>query len=210
MLDGSEPAAGSVSPKLPITSPRAIGGSHSCFCSSLPHRWIEPIASEPCTETNVRMPESPASSSSAARPYSTALRPGHPYPSRFMPSTPELAEGGRELGREIRPVEPVGDVRADLCVDERAHAVTYRSLGVAQQRVDREDIGCLTQRLDVVRVPGVHGDLLVDPILPGVRPVRRRCRDQHIRRARGDLSEHRFVSLQDEHGMRDAPDAARR
>ena len=43
---------------------------------SLPQRWMDPIASEPCTDTNVRMPESPASSSSAARPYSTALRPG--------------------------------------------------------------------------------------------------------------------------------------
>ena len=78
MLDGSDPAVGSVSAKLPIASPAARRGSHSCFCSSLPQRWIEPIASDPCTETKVRMPESPASSSSAARPYSTALRPGHP------------------------------------------------------------------------------------------------------------------------------------
>ena len=69
---------GSVSAKLPISSPAAIRGSHSCFCSSEPHLWMAVMASEPCTETNVRIPESPASSSIAARPYSTAERPGQP------------------------------------------------------------------------------------------------------------------------------------
>ena len=132
---------------MPITSPRAIRGSHSCFCSSLPQRWIEPIASEPCTDTNVRMPESPASSSRAASPYSTALRPGHPYPSRFMPSTPELAEVGRELGRE----DCARSNQSAMCgrmrvVDERAHAIAHRALVVAQQRVDAEDVGCRAQR----------------------------------------------------------------
>ena len=76
--DGSEPAVGSVSAKQPISSPAAIRGSHSCFCSSEPHLWMAVMASEPCTETNVRIPESPASSSMAARPYSTAERPGQP------------------------------------------------------------------------------------------------------------------------------------
>src|SRR5690606_8257055 len=33
---GSEPESGSVKPKQPITSPAAIRGSHSCFCSSEP------------------------------------------------------------------------------------------------------------------------------------------------------------------------------
>ena len=33
---GSLPASGSVSPKHPIASPRAMRGSHSSFCSSLP------------------------------------------------------------------------------------------------------------------------------------------------------------------------------
>ena len=65
---GSEPASGSVRPKQPIASPAAIRGSHSCFCSSEPHFQIANIASEPCTETSERMPESPASSSMQARP----------------------------------------------------------------------------------------------------------------------------------------------
>ena len=78
MLAGSLPAVGSVSPKQPISSPAAMPGSHRCFCSSEPNLTIALIASEPCTETKVRMPESPASSSIAARPYSTAERPAHP------------------------------------------------------------------------------------------------------------------------------------
>ena len=65
---GSEPWSASVSPKQPIASPAAIRGSHSCFCSSLPQRWIANIASDPCTLTKERMPESLASSSRQARP----------------------------------------------------------------------------------------------------------------------------------------------
>ena len=65
---GSEPASGSVSPKQPSASPAAIRGSHSCFCSSEPQRQIAYIASEPWTETRLRMPLSPASSSMQASP----------------------------------------------------------------------------------------------------------------------------------------------
>ena len=43
-------------------------GSHSCFCSSVPQRQIANIASEPCTDTIERMPESQASSSRQASP----------------------------------------------------------------------------------------------------------------------------------------------
>ena len=78
MLAGSLPASGSVSPKQPISSPAAIPGSHRCFWDSEPHFAIALIASDPWTLTNVRIPESPASSSIAASPYSTALRPAHP------------------------------------------------------------------------------------------------------------------------------------
>ncbi len=75
---GSEPWSGSVSPKQPMTSPAAIRGSHCCFCSSLPNRCTAYMASEPCTETSERMPESAASSSRQASPYCTALAPAHP------------------------------------------------------------------------------------------------------------------------------------
>ena len=34
--DGSDPASGSVRPKLAMISPAAMPGSHFCFCSSVP------------------------------------------------------------------------------------------------------------------------------------------------------------------------------
>ena len=68
MPAGSEPWSGSVRPKQPMASPVAMRGSHSVLCSSVPHCQIANIASEPCTETSERMPESEASSSRQARP----------------------------------------------------------------------------------------------------------------------------------------------
>jgi hypothetical protein len=63
-----EPKSGSVRPKHPIASPAAIRGSHSFFCSSLPYFQIAYIASEPCTLTSDRSPESAASISRQASP----------------------------------------------------------------------------------------------------------------------------------------------
>ena len=65
---GSLPTSGSVRPKQPMTSPEAMRGSHSCFCSSEPNFQIGNIASEPCTDTALRNPLSPASISRHARP----------------------------------------------------------------------------------------------------------------------------------------------
>ena len=73
---GSEPASGSVRPKQPIASPVAIRGSHCCFCSSLPYLWIAYIASEPCTLTSERRPESTASISVQASAYWLGSAPG--------------------------------------------------------------------------------------------------------------------------------------
>ena len=68
MSDGLDPKSGSVRPKQPMASPAASRGSHSCFCSSDPHRQIEYIDSDPWTDTKLRSPESTASSSMQARP----------------------------------------------------------------------------------------------------------------------------------------------
>ena len=68
MLDGSLPWSGSVSPKQPIASPAAIRGSHSFFWSSEPYFQIGNIASEPCTDTRLRRPESAASISRQVTP----------------------------------------------------------------------------------------------------------------------------------------------
>jgi hypothetical protein len=65
---GSDPKSGSVSPKQPIASPLASRGSHSRFCSCEPHFQMENMDSEPWTDTKLRSPLSPASSSMQARP----------------------------------------------------------------------------------------------------------------------------------------------
>src|SRR3990170_1088537 len=99
MLPWSLPASASVSPKHPITSPVAIGGSQRCFCSSEPYFQIGNMASDPWTETKLLAPLSPASSSRQARPYSTALVPAHPYPSRCIPNNPRAPSSlARSLG----------------------------------------------------------------------------------------------------------------
>ncbi len=127
-------------PKQPITSPVAIRGSHSCFCASEPCFAIAVIAREPCTETKVRRPESPASSSAAARPYSTAERPAQPYPCRCMPQQPQLAELGHELDWKHGILIPAGDVRANGLIHESADTGAERLLVVGQERVDVEQV----------------------------------------------------------------------
>ena len=68
MAPGSEPASGSVRPKQPMSSPLAILGRYFFFCSSEPNRKMEFMASELCTDTKLRTPESPRSSSCMMRP----------------------------------------------------------------------------------------------------------------------------------------------
>src|SRR5437763_1099454 len=53
-LAASEPVSGSVSPKHPRISPLQSLGSHSCFWSSVPQRWIEEHTRLVWTETTVR------------------------------------------------------------------------------------------------------------------------------------------------------------
>ncbi len=71
----TEPPCGSVRPKQPMASPPAIAGSQRCFCSSEPYAWIGNMTRLDCTETKLRRPESPRSSSWQIRPYETLLRP---------------------------------------------------------------------------------------------------------------------------------------
>ncbi|SHS67872.1 Uncharacterised protein [Mycobacteroides abscessus subsp. abscessus] len=55
------------------------------------------IANDPCTLTNERIPESPASSSMQASPYAREDVPEHPYPCRCIPSTPILPSSSASL-----------------------------------------------------------------------------------------------------------------
>src|SRR4051794_19087145 len=68
MPPGLEPKSGSVRPKQPIASPEASGGIQRSFCSWEPKAEIGYMTSELCTETKLRNPESPRSSSCMIRP----------------------------------------------------------------------------------------------------------------------------------------------
>ncbi|GHJ57576.1 hypothetical protein NOK12_00950 [Nocardioides sp. OK12] len=80
-IEMAEPTSGSVRPKAPISSIRAIAGSQRSRCSSEPHRWIEPIASPPWTPMKVPMEGSMRLSSIATMPSTSAPRAGQPGPS---------------------------------------------------------------------------------------------------------------------------------
>ena len=116
-------------PKQPIASPAAIRGSHCCFCSSRAEaRGSANIASEPCTETSERMPESPASSSQAGDAVDRGRGAGAAVALQVHAEQAEVAELLGELAGGQRAVdEPVRDVRADVLVDHRGDG----GLGVA-------------------------------------------------------------------------------
>src|SRR5580658_2831455 len=65
---GFDPNCGSVNPKHPIALPCASNGSHLSFCASLPYAQIGYITSALCTDTKLRSPESPRSSSCVTKP----------------------------------------------------------------------------------------------------------------------------------------------
>ena len=79
MLAGSLPAVGFGEPEAADQLARGHAGQPLLLLllGAVLVRWRSSPAS-PARETKVRRPESPASSSSAARPYSTALRPAQP------------------------------------------------------------------------------------------------------------------------------------
>src|SRR5260221_3029380 len=73
--DAPEPTSGSVRPKQPIFSQRAIGGSHFCFCSSDPPKYMEPIVRPLWTPKKVAIEESKRDISIATKPKSSSLPP---------------------------------------------------------------------------------------------------------------------------------------
>ena len=141
MFAGSEPWSGSVSPKQPISSPAAMPGSHCCFCSSLPYFQIAYMASEPCTLTSDRTPESAASSSMQARPYCDGGRAGAAVTGQVHAEQAELAElEGQLADRDLAAFVPVGHERPDLVVGDPAGQLADVLLLVAEQDVQVEQI----------------------------------------------------------------------
>ena len=98
------------------------------------------MASDPCTLTKVRSPESPASSSSAARPYSTALRPAQPYPDRCEPSRPSLPISVTSSAGNTAFSYQSLMLRPDALADEPPHGVAPGEFLVRQQGVEAEII----------------------------------------------------------------------
>src|SRR5260370_33653787 len=84
--DVPDPTKGSVSPKEPIFSSLDIGGSHFFFCSSEPHKKIEPITRPLWTPKHVAQDQSTHAISIATKPARSVLPPAHPYPSYPRPA----------------------------------------------------------------------------------------------------------------------------
>ena len=76
-----EPTSGSVKPKQPIFSQRAIGGSHFCFCSSDPSR-VDRAHGQAVVDAEERRDRGvDARQLHRDQPNSFWLPPAHPYPS---------------------------------------------------------------------------------------------------------------------------------
>src|SRR5260370_18302288 len=102
--DVPDPTKGSVSPKEPIFSSLDIGGSHFFFCSSEPHKKIEPIARPLWTPKNVPQDQSTHAISIATKPARSVLPPQNAYPSYRMPAIfNSRIPGIRSNGKESSP-----------------------------------------------------------------------------------------------------------
>ena len=133
---GFDPWSGSVSPKQPSTSPVAIAGSHRCFCSSVPHRAIDPATRPRCTDMIERTLASPRLSSSMKRQYVSGSAPPPPYSSGMVMPTkpvcfrPSSASCGKRSSRSLRRASGVDDRGHPL-----AHRQLHRPLLVAESEV---------------------------------------------------------------------------
>ena len=128
-------------PKQPITSPGASRGSHRSFCSSEPHRQIANIASEPCTETALRMLRVAGLELEAGQAVRDGARARQAVAVEVHPEQAELRElaGSPRAGR--MPCSNQSPTSATtLLAHELPHRVADRALLVVEQRVDREEV----------------------------------------------------------------------
>jgi hypothetical protein len=137
--DGSEPESGSVRPKHPITSPEAIRGSHSCFCSSEPNFQIGNIASDPCTDTNAD-PRVARLQFEAGEAVGGAGGPGTAVSLQVHPQQAHVPHRLGHLDREDALFPPLAHVGDDLLADEVAHCVTQQALLLVEEGVGVEEV----------------------------------------------------------------------
>src|SRR5690606_34834632 len=74
----ADPTSGSVKPNAPIIFNCCICGSHSCFCSSEPHIYIDPMAKPLCTPKKVAIEGSMRPNSAAIIPSIKEVPPAQP------------------------------------------------------------------------------------------------------------------------------------
>ena len=136
-----EPTSGSVRPKAPISSIRAIAGSQRSRCSSEPHRWIDPIASPPCTPMNVCIDGSTRAISIATMPSSRLLRAGQPGPSYCRPAMPSSARPGtRSCGNSARVQKPLITGSTWASMNSRTRSSELAVL-VVEEQLEAEEVG---------------------------------------------------------------------
>ena len=136
MLEGSLPESGSVRPKQPMTSPAAMRGSHSCFCSSDPNFQIGNMASEPCTDTKLRAPGVAGLELEAGQAVGHGAGAGAAVALEVHAQQPEGAHLLGQLDREGAVLEPLGHVGEDAVAHELANGVAQQALLLAEQGVD--------------------------------------------------------------------------
>jgi hypothetical protein len=137
-----EPTSGSVRPKAPIASKRAMRGSHSSFCSSDPQWWIEPIARWLCTPRPVATEQSTAASSHCHEPVNQHAAPAAAVALQGHPAHSELRGALPDLVRELLARPEVVDDRPDLFAHERSDVAQEGAVVAGQDRLQRVEVAC--------------------------------------------------------------------
>ena len=143
--------SGSVRPKAPISSIRAIAGSQRSCCSSEPHRWIEPIASPPCTPMKV---------ASTGRPGPAPSRPcrragaaaGAAGAVERQAGDAQVGDAGHQVVRELGARPVVVDDRLDCgsCSSRTRLSSSRSSSRAAARSRGSPSPGCRRARVVVV------------------------------------------------------------
>ena len=136
----SLPASGSVRPKPPSVRPAQRSGSHVCFCSSVPKRWIG-LAPRPTPASSVIAIEwSTRASSSIAMHSIVRSPPPPPYSSgNGMPNSPRSPIAAHDVDREVVVAVPRLGVRRDLALGEVAHHPAQRLVLLGELHVHGYD-----------------------------------------------------------------------
>ena len=172
----SLPASGSVSPKPPSVRPAQRSGSHVCFCSSVPKRWIglAPEADPGLQRDRHRVVDPRQLLDRDAQHREIAAAAAVLLGERD-PEQPEVAHAPNHVHREVVVAVPGLGVRRDLALGELAHHPTKRLVLLGELDVHGYD-GLPGGRNGMDGLEPVPAGAKRDRTLPDVvgRPIRRR------------------------------------